>query len=273
MSNLHPVRTREPKPLLRWAGSKRKLLSELVTAVPLEFSTYIEPFAGSACLFFHLQPERAILGDINPELIGFYRATRKHPHKVLQRALRCPRTESGYYITRVRYIAERDATSRASFFLFLNRFCFNGIFRTNTKGDFNVPFGTRTGAFPSSEEFRNAANLLKRATLLCSDFEQVLHRAKEGDFAYLDPPYVYRTRKDRGEYGPDSFSLSDIARLRSAIENLDQRSVRFLLSYLDCDEIRPISNQFNCRTVPVARTVAGLTKARQVVNELLISNF
>ena len=198
---MHQVVMRKPRPPLRWAGSKRKLLSELARAVPLEFSTYIEPFAGSACLFFHLQPKRAILGDINPELIGFYRATRKHPHEVLRSAIRRRRTAA-----RVRYIAERDATSRASLFLFLKHFCFNGIFRTNSKGNFNVPFGTRTGAFPSFEEFHNAANLLKRVTLLCSDFEHVLHRAKEGDFAYLDPPYVYRTRKDRGEYAKGASS-------------------------------------------------------------------
>jgi DNA adenine methylase len=242
-------------------------------AVPSTFSTYIEPFVGSACLFFHLQPERAVLGDINSDLIGFYRTASLHPDQVLRSAIHLRRTEASYYAVRARYAAEKDATKRASLFLFLNHFCFNGIFRANAKGEFNVPFGTRTGAFPTFKEFRSAAHQLKRAALQCSDFEQVLQHARTGDFVYLDPPYVYRSRKDRGEYGPTSFSLCDIPRLHKCIVRLDRRRVHFLLSYLNCDDIQPIRSQFNCRTVPVARTVSGLSAARQIVSELLISNF
>lgn len=270
---VHALAGKPGKPLLRWAGSKRKLLSELSKAVPPTFSTYIEPFVGSACMFFHLQPERAVLGDVNCELIGFYRTMSLKPIEVLRGAIHLRRTETSYYAVRSRYADERDPIKRASFFMFLNRFCFNGIFRTNAKGEFNVPFGTRTGAFPTLEEFRGVAHQLKRADLQCSDFEPILQHAKTGDFVYLDPPYVYRSRRDRGEYGPTSFSLCDIPRLHKCIVRLDRRGVHFLLSYLDCDDIQPIRSQFNCRTVPVARTVSGLSAARQIVSELLISNF
>jgi DNA adenine methylase len=261
------------KPILRWAGSKRKLLDELSASVPKKFNTYIEPFVGSACLFFQLKPTKAILADINPALIDFYRVTSLRPNKVLKSAIHYPRSEAGYYSIRERYLDSEESTCRASSFLYLNHFCFNGIFRTNTKGEFNVPFGTRTGSFPTFSVFREASRLLKRARLMCADFDKVLQLAKAGDFVYMDPPYVYKSRKDRGEYGPASFSLCDIPRLRNAIDRLERKRVRFLLSYLDCDEIKPISRKFNCRTVPVSRTVAGLCEARQVVNELLISNY
>jgi DNA adenine methylase len=274
VAGLSPEAQSKPaRPLLRWAGSKRRLLHELTNAVPPKFSRYIEPFAGSACLFFHLQPKCAILGDINSELMDFYRIASFRPNAVLRSAIHYNRTRAGYYSARSNYLIEKHALKRVSLFFFLNHFCFNGIFRTNTKGQFNVPFGTRMGAFPTFEEFRSSARLLRRATLSCSDFEGVLQHAKEGDFVYMDPPYVYRTRKDRGEYGPASFSLIDIPRLHKSLESLHLRHVKFLLSYLDCEEVKPIRRDFSCKTVPVSRTVAGLAKSRQVVDELLIRNY
>ena len=260
-------------PPLRWAGSKRKLLDELQAELPTSFDTYVEPFVGSACLYFRVQPRKAILADLNVNLIQFYRAARVAPNAVLRSAIHFRRSRAGYYRARARYGGERNAVRRASLFLFLNRFCFNGIYRTNASGKFNVPFGTRTGAFPTFHRFRLAARSLSRAKLLCSDFEPVVAQARRDDFVYLDPPYVYRSRKDRGEYGPGSFSLEDIPRLRRTLENLDRRGVRFLLSYLDCEEVQPLRSRFAQRTIPVARTVSGLVATRQVVSEVLVRNY
>jgi DNA adenine methylase len=270
-----PKATRqEPRsPLLRWAGSKRKLLDELQAEVPTSFGTYIEPFVGSACLYFRVQPRNAILSDLNPSLIQFYRFARATPDAVLRSAIHVRRSRTGYYRARARYRRERNAVRRAGLFLFLNRFCFNGIYRTNAAGEFNVPFGMRTGEFPTFRWFRLAARSLARARLLCSDFEPVVAKARKGDFVYLDPPYVYQSRKDRGEYGPGSFSLADIPRLCRTLDGLDRSRVRFLLSYLDCEEIQPLKSSFDHRTIPVARTVSGLVASRQVVSEVLIKNY
>ncbi len=261
------------KPVLRWAGSKRKLIPDLKKLVPSEYDTYIEPFSGSACLFFELKPAKAILGDINPDVIGFYKAMRAAPVDLLSSAKKLKRNQPAYYRIRDRFNAETDPAKRAPLFLYLNRFCFNGIFRANAKGEFNVPFGTRTGSFPLQRSFVEASVLLKRAKLFCVDFDRVLVKAKKNDFVYLDPPYMYQNRKDRGEYGPDSFSLTDLPRLFKAIHRLDRRGARFLFSYLDCEEIEALKKEYQVTTIPVSRSVAGLSKARKVVSEVMISNF
>ena len=258
---------------LRWAGSKRKIIHHLVAELPPEYQTYIEPFAGSAYLYFYVRPRRAILGDLNKDLMQFYGALRERPEAVLRSASHFRRSATGYYKARSRFIKEHDPVKRAALFLFLNRFCFNGIYRTNTRGDFNVPYGTRTGGFPTFSEISDLSKQLSRAKLVCADFEEVAAGARKGDFVYLDPPYVYRSRKDRGEYGKGSFALGDIPRLQSVVRDLDRRRVKFLLSYLDCPEIHPTAALFKSRRIPVARTVAGLTRARQVVSEVLIRNF
>lgn len=263
----------KPNPLLRWAGSKRKLIPELISSVPPNFSVYFEPFFGSGCLFFELCPKRAVLNDINEDLINFYRFARNYPESVLRSATKLRRTAAGYYSARNRFLNLKCPIKKASFFLFLNRFCFNGLYRTNSKGEFNVPFGNRTGSFPSEDEFIKSVGLLKRARLLSLDFEQALDLTKKGDFVYLDPPYVYSARKERGEYGPSSFSIIDLPRLKNTIDALNRRGVYFLLSYIECDEISSYIGSFNVKTIPVARCISGLVSSRQVVNELLIKNF
>ena len=260
-------------PLIRWAGSKRKLLPQIESKLPQSFGTYFEPFFGSGCLFFRIKPSRSVLGDLNHNLISFYRQVRLQPTRVLRSAVRFPRETKGYYNIRNRYVSEKNPTKRASMFLFLNRFCFNGIFRTNAKGIFNVPFGEHTGSFPTQAAFIASAALLKQAELICYDFEITLKSAKKGDFVYLDPPYVYSDRRNRGEYGNGSFDLTDIRRLRKMLLTLHKRGVHFLLSYLSCPEVWSLVDGFEIQEVPVKRCVAGLASARRVVNELLVRNY
>jgi DNA adenine methylase len=259
-------------PLIRWAGSKRKLLHHLVSAAPPSFRRYYEPFVGSGCLFFALRPGRATLGDINTVLIETYRTIKSHPRLLQRRAVRFPLDSRSYYA--LRELREPMVViDKAARFLVLNRLCFNGLYRTNRNGYFNVPFGSRGGSLPSEAAFYRASIALRTARLVSGDFERTVEGAARGDFVYFDPPYVYNSRRNRGEYGADTFCTSDIERLIARMRILDARGVHILLSYIDCEEIREVTRAWKTRVVPVQRQISGFSRHRRIVNELLISNY
>jgi DNA adenine methylase len=161
---------------------------------------------------------------------------------------------------------------RAARFVYLNRNCFNGVYRTNQDGDFNVPRGKRVGVLPPQRQFVRCANALRRATLISGDFESAIEFANAGDFVYLDPPYAKEGSRRRGEYGCESFDTSDLARLARSLREIDKRKATFLLSYADCAEIQPIKTAWESRTVLVRRHVAGFQRHRATVREVLVSN-
>ena len=183
------------KPFLRWAGSKRQLLPDLKKFIPRSFNRYIEPFAGSACLFFDIAPQTGILGDINSELIDTYKAIRKNWQKVAHALETIPPGKESYYSLRSQPVESFSPQDRAARFIFLNRFCFNGLYRTNMFGQFNVPYGgDRSGKLPARADLEMVSGLLNRAILLPNSFQETLQLAKRGDFVYMDPPYAKKKR-------------------------------------------------------------------------------
>jgi DNA adenine methylase len=240
--------------------------------MPKEYDRYIEPFMGSACLFFAAMPPKAILSDKNSNLIEAYRTIAKHPIRVLNIAKSISSSASSYYNIRDNLPESESRINRAAHFIYLNRFCFNALYRTNKKGHFNVPFGSRTGDFPSEDAFRDAAKFLGKATLLCSDFQNTVRKARRGDFIYLDPPYVTSKRMDRNEYGPDSFSVCDIPRLLTSLEELHDKGARFLLSYCACTDLLQALPRKVTKRVQVQRHIAATPSKRRVASELLIDN-
>jgi DNA adenine methylase len=261
------------QPIIRWAGSKRKQVRLLSAYWPGGAARYVEPFCGSACLFFSLEPQEAVLGDANGELIGSYRAIQHDVEAVIYHLARLPIGEGHYY--RIRE-SDRDSLSdveAAARFIYLNRHCFNGIYRTDKSGNFNVPFGSgQTGKSVSAEDLRSAARLLERATLIYGDFEKTADWARPGDFVYLDPPYYVSKRRVFREYGPKLFEISDLERLVSILEALERRNISFLLSYADCKESRNSFKRWLMRRHPVYRHMAGFSGARGVSYELLVTN-
>jgi DNA adenine methylase len=162
---------------------------------------------------------------------------------------------------------------RALRFLHLNRYCFNGIFRTNLKGQFNVPSGgRRAGWIPPLTAFRQCANLLQRATLRSADFGEVLSATRKGDFVDADPPYAVRSRRIFREYGPREFAARDLSRLGRHLTTMNRRGVHFLVSYADCSEARELFAEWSPRRVRVRRHVAGFTGSRRIAFELLVTN-
>lgn len=174
-------------PVLRWAGSKRKILPILSEYWSGSYARYVEPFAGSASLFFGLQPDRAVLGDINRELIDTYKVLRDCPDDIYRALTRLKRSPETYYALRKQDPANMELFRRAVRFIYLNRNCFNGIYRTNTMGQFNVPYAhSKPGGIPTIESFRKCANLLHRADLRATDFGNVLRTVRKNDFVYMD---------------------------------------------------------------------------------------
>jgi DNA adenine methylase len=260
-------------PVVRWAGSKRALVPALTKYWNQTNGRYIEPFCGSGCLFFAVEPDHGILGDINFELITTYRALRADPVRVIECLLRLPVTKSTYYRLRAINPLELSDCEIAARFLLLNRLCFNGIYRTNRSGHFNVPFATpkRKVKFDPTLLIQ-ASNLLKGATLLEGDFEATLASAEAGDFVYLDPPYVLSQRRMFSEYHAGTFAACDLQRLRSALFELDRAGIAFVISYADSAEGRTLVSGWNSRRVRARRNVAGFAGHRRFAYEVLASN-
>jgi DNA adenine methylase len=261
------------RPPLRWAGSKRAVVPKLLEALPPAFDRYIEPFAGSACLFFKLAPRSAILGDINSELISAYRTLRTQPHAVWSYLCALQQNSRAYYKVRRIDGESLTAVQRTVRFLYLNRLCFNGVYRTNRSGHFNVPRGHGAGAGLSLEDLVRIGTRLRRATLVAGDFSTTLALAKRNDFVYLDPPYITARSREAGQYGYDSLAKSDLDRLTTCVVDLDERGVHFLLSFAISDALAeklPVRQRKNLR---VMRHVSGFRRGRRIAREMILSNY
>jgi DNA adenine methylase len=265
--------TDKVQPFLRWAGSKRKQLPILSRFWNADFKRYVEPFMGSACLYFKLQPKKALLSDTNNDLIRTFLAVRDHPQAVANRLAKIPVGKSSYYTIREELLADMDDVDAAARFIFLNRFCFNGLYRTNKAGRFNVPYGSEgTHRIPSATELRAVARTLCSCTIKHSDFEKTLEMTKPGDLVYLDPPYAVGNRRIFHQYGPSSFGLYDLQRLSDSLCLMDKRGVKFVLSYALCPEVTEFFSRWPHRRTYVQRNIAGFADQRRLAGEVLISN-
>jgi len=269
---VEPREARRGRPFLRWAGSKRKQLSRLAPFWSPDHERYVEPFAGSACLFFELAPKAAVLGDSNKELIEAYRVVRDEPERLYKRLRRIRRDLATYHRWRHLKPESLDRETRVLRFLYLNRNCFNGIYRTNMDGEFNVPMGTRLGEYFSRDDLVGCSKLLQKTTLVAGDFIKTLERVRAGDFVYLDPPYAVTSRRIFKEYGKKTFDTADIPRLSESLTAIVKRGADFLVSYADCAEARALALNWYSVRFPVKRHIAGFAGDRKRAYEWLISN-
>ncbi len=228
---------------------------------------------GSACLFFSLAPGNSLLADINQELVDTFVAVKDMPLRVADELQQIPLGRDSYYSLRALNPRHLPIHSRAARFIFLNRFCFNGLYRTNLQGQFNVPFaGHKTGSLPSAETLLRVSRQLAGATLVCSDFEEVLQQTVIGDFVYLDPPYATSGKRAFSSFQNETFNTGDISRLGAGLRRMNDRGVRFLVSYSDCPEAHEEFGEWNIEEVVVQRNIAGFSKHRRKATELLIYN-
>jgi DNA adenine methylase len=259
-------------PIIRWAGSKHRLLDELLHFVPLSFNRYFEPFAGSARLFFRILPKRATLNDLNPELMDFYSAVRAHPVSMYNKAVAYPRTKKQYVHLRSMPLSQLSEIDRAARFFYLNRLCFNGLYRTNKEGHFNVPMGNKTGEFPSLQNVVRVARFLRNVDLFNKDFEDVLSDIGPNDFVYLDPPYYTPMKRKRNEYGNNCFTTDDLPRLLRTLKYIDSRGGTFLLSYANDRTLIRQLHGYRVHKVQVRRTISGFINQRINTLEIMATN-
>jgi DNA adenine methylase len=260
-------------PFLKWAGGKRWLANNSAFSVPTFEGRYIEPFLGSGSIFFSLQPRHSILSDMNDDLISAYQALRDDYRKVLLhlRTHASKHSKQHYYKVRDEF-RPRSAASKAARFLYLNRTCWNGLYRVNLNGRFNVPKGTKSNVILQTDDFASVSRMLKSAILICSDFEAVIDRAKEGDFIYADPPYTVRHNMNGFiKYNEILFSWEDQQRLSAALLRASDRGAKFVLSNADHESVRELyANDASIKTVSRASVISGNRDARGFTTELLV---
>jgi DNA adenine methylase len=262
--------SKQREKILRWAGSKSQ--SEAALLPYLDFDRpYIEPFCGSATFFFSNRPKKAILNDSNHHLINFYKDVAADASGVWSMYSQIPETEESYYVVRSDFNSMDSSIQKSAYFLFLNHFCFNGIYRTNQAGKFNTPFG-RHGHNKTKmklEVLLSYAEIAKAATFKCADFEEfLLNESPQGACIFIDPPYFTDDSRVFGEYGQAVFSKSDLKRLRSVVDLLAEEN-QIVLTYKDCSEFKDLFNEMIIGTVNVTRNVGGFSGRRKREAEII----
>lgn len=254
-------------PLLKWPGGKRLLAPRIAQLIPNTYDRYIEPFAGGAAIFFHLEPRRAILADINSELIDVYATVRRHHHKIVDALKRLRISRSVYYAIRAH--EPNTKIERAVRFLYLNRTAFNGIYRVNRQGQFNVPFGCKPGTVICDEALiASAARVLRNTSLACSDFEPIINDARTGDVVYADPPYTtFHDNNGFRRYNERLFSWDDQIRLAKSLHAAARRGAFVVVSNANHAAVHDLYAGFATLSVSRASCISGSAAHRRSVAE------
>ena len=272
MLTLPAIRSKATPPFLKWAGGKRWLTGRTSMQAPDEQGTYFEPFLGSAAMFFHLRPFQSVLSDANKSLIEAYQAIRADHEKVAAHLKKHAAKHSIEYYYIVRAMNCRTEFSRAAQFIYLNRTCWNGLYRVNKNGVFNVPVGTKLKVILDDDDFAGVARMLKRCELSNADFECQIDRAKSGDLIFADPPYTVR-HKHNGfiKYNENLFSWEDQVRLKEALLRAKIRGARIALTNADHVSIRNLYEQdFSITELSRYSAISGASGSRGNYPELLI---
>ncbi len=261
-------------PFLKWAGGKRWLVPHIRELLPSGgvCGTYFEPFIGSGAIYFSLAPKKAILSDVNGELINTYQAIKKDWKIVLKHLRLHHKNHNKDYYYALRSASPRGEYTRAARFIYLNRTCWNGLYRVNKQGDFNVPKGTKTAVLLDTDNFSAIADILKDTYLETSDFEKQIDRATRGDVIFVDPPYTVK-HKFNGfvKYNEQLFAWTDQVRLRNALVGAKARGARIIMTNADHESVRSLyQSQFEIRDVSRFSSIAGNGAARGTYPELLI---
>jgi DNA adenine methylase len=277
----HSVRRHVPdaKPFLKWAGGKSRLIPKYQTYLPAReaIKRYFEPFIGSAALFFHLQPARACLSDCNRKLIEVFEVVRDDVNGLIE-ALQPHRNEKDYYYrVRAQNPADMDKAARAARIIYMNRTCYNGLYRENQQGEFNVPFGRYKNPTICDEDRLHAASAALQGVDLCAtDFAEAVAGAGAGDFVYFDPPYVpLNATSSFTSYSRFGFDESDHRRLAETVHALTKRGCRVMLSNSSAPLVYELYEGHGYQLMPIQarRNINSKANKRGPVTELLILNY
>jgi DNA adenine methylase len=262
------------KPFLKWAGGKTQLIPELSKYIPTSFNKYIEPFIGGGAFFFYLNPEKAIISDSNEELITTYKAVRDNVEEIIEILDGYKNEETFFYKIRALNPSKLSNAERAARLIYLNKTCFNGLYRVNKKGEFNVPYGKRNGEFLNQEQLRDSSEFLQNAKILHSDYLATLKKyAKEGDFIFLDPPY-YPVGKysDFKRYTKEFFYHDDHVILKEEFDRLVKMGCHVLLTNSDHPVVMELYKDYEIKVIETKRLISSNPKTRNGKDIIVIGS-
>lgn len=269
----------ETYPIVKWVGGKRQLIFELIKNMPKSYNRYFEPFIGGGALFFELQPKQAYISDMNEELINLYSVVRNNVYELID-DLSKHKVSKEYFleirnIDRTEKYAELSDIERASRFIYLNRTCFNGMYRVNSQGQFNVPFGHyKNPRIIDENNLLNCSELLKKTEIKCADFSEILTKVQKGDFVYFDPPYVpLNETSSFTSYTKDGFDIDMQFKLRDVCDELDNKGVKFMLSNSDTKLANELYANYEIKKVFASRQINANADGRGKITEVLVRNY
>ena len=269
------------QPLLKWAGGKRQLLGELVRHLPSHYDRYCEPFFGGGALMFELTPACALINDINQDLINFYIQLKKHPDKLLQILNSFEVSKEAYLEIRnadrdVENFAKLSPIYKAARTFYLNRYCFNGLYRVNKKGFFNVPFNNAKKQYDLPIDlYYGISNYLNEhdITITSQNYLKLEKEFKEGDFVYFDPPYDLVEKYSFTDYSNSSFKTQEQIELKQLCDRLSEKNIKFMLSNSATDFIKELYKDYNVNIVSATRIINSKVSGRGAVEEVIVTNY
>ncbi len=267
------------RPFLKWVGGKSQLLPELVKRLPPVFNNYFEPFIGGGALLFSLQPKNAHICDLNLELINCYEVIKNQVDELIVE-LKQHQYEKQYYyqmrnVDRNPSFEQWSAVKKASRMIFLNKSCFNGLYRVNSQGQFNVPFGRYTNPkILDPENLKACSKVLAGTSIKRSSFLDIESDLAQGDFVYFDPPYVpLSDTSSFTSYNAHGFGVQMQHELFAMCQRLDQKGIMFMLSNSSASFVLDLYREFRIELVPAARTINSKSNLRGKINEVIIRNY
>ena len=247
------------KPLLKWAGGKTQLLNDILPKVPTSYGKYIEPFLGGGALFFSVKPKESIISDSNPELINMYKQVAGNVEEVIACLENYANTEDMFYAVREQEWTQLSPAKAAARMIFLNKTCFNGLYRVNKSGQFNVPYGRyKNPKICDTDALRATAKILTRASILCGDYITILERySQPGDFIFLDPPYLPVSKySDYKRYTKEQFHEEDHVELANVVARLHRKNCHIVLTNSNHPLVHELFGAFNINVVKTKRSIS-----------------
>jgi DNA adenine methylase len=265
------------KPFVKWAGGKRQILEQIKAHLPDEYNKYFEPFLGGGAVFLNLAPSQAVVSDINPEIINAFEVIKKDPVALIKKIKKMKNEEAYFYKVRKQKPAKLSDLERAARFIYLNKTCFNGLYRENSSGEFNVPFAHHKN--PTIIDEVNAKAISQylndhEVKFVCADYRQILLEAKEGDLVYLDSPYYPLKKNSFTKYYKSDFSQKDHQDLAEVFKTLSDRGCKVLMSNSNTKFIKDLYKDFTIIDVDARRSINSKGQGRKKAKiEVLIKNY
>lgn len=267
------------KPFIKWAGGKQRLLKYLLELMPTKYNNYFEPFVGGGSLFFKVEPKKAYLVDYNKELINLYRVVKNNTYQLIENLKKYKNNKEYYYeirnLDRNGNYSKLSSIEKASRFIYLNKTCYNGLYRVNSKGEFNVPFGNyKRPKIVNEEVLISCAQALKNANLFYGDFEIIKNYVNENDFVYFDPPYMpISLSSSFVNYTNKGFDINDQKRLKKFFDYLTNKNIYCMLSNSYTNFITKLYRDYHIHIVEAPRSINCKSKGRGKIKEVIITNY